>query len=99
MSAPPARRTPPPRPGERRHATAPARVVALVAVAGLLLVGVVSLLLILRAARGDEDNAPVVVATATPTPKPTATPKPRPTPVPLTAEQKAERKVAADVVA
>jgi hypothetical protein len=67
-------------------------------VAGLLLVGFVSTGLVLDAVSGGDDGSAVADATPTATPKPTPTPKPKPTPVPLTAEQRAERKAAADVV-
>src|SRR4051812_37468 len=96
MSAPEPPRNP--RPGARRRANAPARVVALAGVAGLLLVGIVSLLLIVGAAGNDDENTPVAESTATATPKPTATATPKPTPVPLTTAQKEERRAAAEVV-
>jgi hypothetical protein len=47
-------------------------------------------------ASNDEDEAPVVAATPTATPTPT--PKPKPTPKPLTAEEKAARQTAIDLV-
>lgn len=81
-----------------RHASAPARLLALVAVSALLLVGFVSIALVLDATTGGDDGDAVAEATATPGPTPTATPKPTPTPVPLTAEQRRQRTAAADVV-
>ena len=74
----------------------PERALALAGVAGLLLTGLITLVLVVGAATGD-DEQPIVAAstsTATPTSTPTATPKPRPTPVPLTPEQREERSAA-----
>ena len=70
-------------------------------VAALLLVLVVSVSLISGAAAGDaeQQDTAATAPTPTPTPEPTPTPKPRPTPVPLTAEERAERQAAADIVA
>src|SRR3954469_15631423 len=93
---PPPRR-PPGAPREVPHSLTPERMLALAGVAGLLIVGLVSVILILGA--GGDDEEPVASApVATATPKPTATAKPKPTPVPLTPEQKQERRAAADVV-
>jgi hypothetical protein len=77
-------------------------VLALAGLAGLLLVLVVSVVLIAGAAGGGEEEAAATTAattpTATATPMPTRTPKPKPTPPPLTAQQRAERQAAADIV-
>ena len=73
------------------------RALALAGLAGLLLVGLVTLLLIVGAASGEDEQSaqlPPSRPTATPKPKPTTTPKP--TPTPLSAEQKLERSAAAD---
>jgi hypothetical protein len=80
------------------HAGAPARLLALISVIALLMVGLVSGILVLDAVSGTDDGGAAAQATPAPTPTPTATPKPTPTPVPLTAQQRAERKAAADVV-
>ena len=70
--------------------------------AALLLVLAVSVSLVSSAIRGDGDDEQEVTAstTATPTatPEPTPTPKPSPTPVPLTADERAQRQAAADIV-
>ena len=75
------------------------RALAFAGVAGLLVVGLISLVMIASAFTGD-DEAEITAAapTATATPKPTATPTPKPTPVPLTTEQKAARETAAELV-
>ena len=90
------------RPGERPatpHNLTPERMLALAGVGGLLLVGLISLILVVGAAGGDDPESEVTAqATATATATPTPTPEPTPTPVPLTAQQKAERQAAADVV-
>jgi hypothetical protein len=66
------------RPGTPRtvpdHLT-PERILALAAVAGLLLVGLISLILIAGATGGDDEDQVAAAPTATATPKPTATPK------------------------
>jgi hypothetical protein len=95
----PPRRRPPGAPHQPPDHLTPERVLALAGVAGLLLVGLVSLILILGSGGGDDEETAAVAPTATATPKPTPTAEPKPTPVPLTAEQKQERKAAADVVA
>lgn len=82
-----------------RPAWTPERMLAVAGTAGLLLVGLASLLMI--AGTGGEDREPqaaIATPTATATPTPTATPKPEPTPVPLTAEQRAQREAAAQIV-
>jgi hypothetical protein len=96
---PPPRRRPGTRPAARGHHLTPERILALAGVGGLLVVGLISLILVLGAAGGgDEEDlgaaGPAATATATPTP----TPKPKPTPVPLTAAQKQERQAAAEIV-
>ena len=95
--------TPRRRPGDRAappHNLTPERILALAGVGGLLLVGLISLILVVGAAGGDDGEEEVAAQpTATATPSPTPTPKPTPTPIPLTPEQKAERQAAADVVA
>jgi LppP/LprE lipoprotein len=96
---PPPRRRSGTSPKAPDHLT-PERVLALAGVAGLLLVGVIVFILVAGAAGGDGNDTEVAAQpTATATPTPTATAKPKPTPVPLTAEQKAERQAAADIVA
>ena len=99
MAEPPT--TPRRRPGTPRSvpdSMTPERILALAGVGGLLLVGLISLILLVGAAGGDDEEPVAATATATATPEPTATPKPKPTPVPLTADQKAERQAAADIV-
>ena len=96
---PPPRRRPGARP-EAPHNLTPERILALAGVAGLLLIGLISFILVVGAAGGVDDEQEVASEpTATATPSPTPTPKPTPTPVPLTPEQKAERQAAAEVVA
>ena len=97
-----------PKPPQRRRSGAPPvtrhnltreRMLALAGVAGLLLVGLISLILVVGAAGGDDEEEEVAVQpTATATATPTATPTPSPTPVPLTPQQRAEREAAAEVV-
>ena len=78
------------------------RAFALAGLAGLFLVGIISLAMILSAGGGDgeEPTAAVGETAATPeaTPTPTPTPTPKPTPVPLTPEEREERSAAADQV-
>jgi hypothetical protein len=75
------------------------RALAFAGVAGLLAVGLISLVMIASAFTGDDEPEIAAPApTATATPEPTATPKPKPTPVPLTEEQKAARETAAELV-
>ena len=82
---------------QRDHLTR-RRALAFAGVAGLIAVGLASLVMIASAFRGDDE--PEIAATPTPaaTATPTATPEPKPTPVPLTAEQKAARESAAELV-
>ncbi|MEJ7891078.1 MAG: LppP/LprE family lipoprotein [Solirubrobacteraceae bacterium] len=79
----------------------PARILAVAALAGLLVVLMVVIAMIGGAAGGDADEETAATATAEPTATETATetPKPDPTPVPLTAEQRLERQEAIDLVA
>ena len=94
-------RRPPGRPAP--HDQTPERLLALAGVAGLLAVLVVSIVLVLHAAGGDDPEQASASVSGTPaptaTPTPTSTPKPRKTPVPLTAAERAQRSAAADVVA
>jgi hypothetical protein len=97
MTEPPPKRAGGRRPDPRDHT--PERIVAVAAVAGLLLVLIVTIGMIAGAAGdGDDERAAVATATPTETPEPTPTPKPKPTPVPLTDAERAERDAAAEVV-
>lgn len=72
-----------------------ARLLAVAGVAGLMAAGLFMLVSIVSALSGDaeqEARAPLA------TPEPTPTPKPKPTPVPLTAEQRSQRRAAAEIV-
>jgi hypothetical protein len=94
----PPRRRPGNRPDAPQNLT-PERILALAGVGALLLVGLISLILVVGAAGGDEEPEVAARPTPTATPKPTPTPSPTPTPVPLTPEEKEQRQAAADVVA
>ena len=88
------------RPPRREPADrAPARLFAVAGLAGLLVVLIVIVVMIGGAAGGDDpgDEA-AATPTATATAEATATAKPKPTPEPLTAEEKAARKEAIDLV-
>ena len=96
MTEPPRGRPGARRPAQRDHT--PERVLAFAGVAGLLLVAIVSVVLVVRAARGDNNEPAAAVPTPTSTPKPTPTATPKPTPPPLNAAQRQERTAAADIV-
>ena len=74
------------------------RALALAGAGGLLLVGLISLVMIASAFSGDDEPEVAAAPQATSTPKPTPTAKPKPTPVPLTADQRAARETAAELV-
>jgi len=98
---PPLRDRPrPPLPGgNRRPPRDPAKERALAfAGVGALLVALVLCIAWITGASGDDDGAATQQA-AEPTPQATATPKPKPTAVPLSADEKAERQAALDVLA
>lgn len=73
------------------------RVLALVGLAGLLVVGAVCVSLVLGMGDGGEEKRAAGQVAATDA-TPTATPTPRPTPPPLTAEQREQRSAAAEQV-
>lgn len=74
------------------------RALAVAGAAGLMAVGLISLIMIASAFNGDGEPEVAAEPAATQTPEPTPTPKPEPTPVPLTAEQRAARDAAAQLV-
>ena len=74
------------------------RALALAGVTGLMVVGLIMLIMVASAFNGDEEPEVAAGPAATRTPEPTPTPKPKPTPVPLTAEQRAARQTAAQLV-
>ncbi len=78
------------------------RMFGVAALAALFAVAAISISMITDVSDGSDDDGdePSAAATATPTrtPKPTPTPKPKPTPVPLTAEERAQRRQAAEQV-
>jgi hypothetical protein len=74
------------------------RILAVAGVSALLLVGLTCLVMIASAFSGDEEPEVSAQPAATATPEPTPTVKPEPTPVPLTAEQRAARETAAELV-
>lgn len=80
----------------KRDHTTRRRALAFAGVAGLIAVGLASLVMIASAFRGDDE--PEVAATPAPTATATPTATPTPTPVPLTEEQKAARETAAQLV-
>ena len=67
------------------------RALALAGLAGLLLVGLLSVGLVLTSGGGEEETQALA-----PTPSPSPTPTPAPTPKPLTPEQRAERRAAVE---
>lgn len=71
---------------------------AVAGVAGLLLVGLISLVMVLGALGGGDEEREAASAEATPEATPTPTATPSPTPVPLTRAQRAQRRAAADLV-
>ena len=73
------------------------RALAVAGVAGLMVIGLICLVMIASAFSGD-DEPEIAAPIATSTPTPTATATPKPTPVPLTADQKAARETAAELV-
>ena len=78
--------------------TTRARALAVAGVAGLMIVGLASLIMIASAFDGDDEPELSAPPSATGTPRPTPTAKPKPTPVPLTAEQRAARDAAVQLV-
>ncbi len=73
------------------------RALAVAGVTGLMIVGLIMLIMVASAFDGDEEPE-VAARVSTRSPEPTATPKPKPAPVPLTAEQRAARQTAAQLV-
>ena len=78
--------------------TTRARALAVAGVAGLMIVALASLIMIASAFDGDDEPELSAPPSATGTPRPTPTAKPKPTPVPLTAEQRAARDAAVQLV-
>ena len=74
------------------------RALAVAGVTGLMVIALAMLIMIASAFDGDDEPEIAVGPVATSTPKPTPTAKPKPTPVPLTAEQRAARQTAAQLV-
>jgi hypothetical protein len=74
------------------------RALAVAGVAGLMIIGLVMLILVASALNGDDEREVASAPVAAKTPRPTPTAKPKPTPVPLTAEQRAARDAAAQLV-
>ena len=74
------------------------RALAVAGVTGLMIVALVALIMIASAFNGDDEPEVAAGPAPTRTPEPTPTPKPKPTPVPLTAEQRAARQAAAQLV-
>ena len=74
------------------------RALAVAGAAGLLIVGLATLIMVASAFKGDDAPDGAAEQAATATPSPVATPTPKPTPVPLTADQRAARRTAADLV-
>jgi hypothetical protein len=72
------------------------RALAVAGVAGLMIIGLAMLIMVASAFDDGEKEASAPVASRTPRPTPTA--KPKPTPVPLTAEQRAARTAARQLV-
>ena len=74
------------------------RALALAGVTGLMIVALAMLIMVASAFDGDDEQEVATGPVATKTPKPTPTAKPKPTPVPLTAEQRAARDTAVQLV-
>lgn len=85
--------------GERTEGRSPARLLAVAGLAGMLVVLILVVTTILGATGDEDEPEREASAAATATAEETRTPKPTPTVVPLTAEEKAARQEAIDLVA
>ena len=74
------------------------RALALAGVTGLMAAGLIMLIMVASAIDGDDEREVAAGPAATSTPEPTAKAKPKPTPAPLTAEQRADRQAARELV-